>query len=62
MQLANNVKRLAAVPGFYKCQPGTEADRKIKVQNIFNCSSAFGQPELLLISEQNADTAFRLSA
>jgi hypothetical protein len=33
-----------------------------KVQNIFYCSSAMGQPKLQLISEQKADAAFRLLA
>ena len=34
-------------------QHGTEADWKTKVQNIFCCSPAFGQPKLLPISVQN---------
>jgi hypothetical protein len=50
------------VPIFDICQPGTKADWKTKVQNIFFCSSAFGQPELLQISEQKVDAAFRLPA
>ena len=42
--------------------PGTKADYKTKVQNIFNCSSASCQPKLKLISEQKVDAAFRLPA
>jgi hypothetical protein len=29
---------------------------------MFFCSTAFGQPKLLLISEQKVDAAFRLPA
>jgi len=57
-----NVFGLAAVPGFYDYQSGTEADWKTKVQNIFFCSSSFGQPKPLLISKQKTDAALRLPA
>ena len=35
---------------------------KTKVQNLFYHSFAFGQPELLMISQPKVDPAFRLPA
>jgi hypothetical protein len=50
------------VPVFILGSLATEANGKTKVQNIFCCLPVFGLPELLPISEQKVDTAFRLPA
>jgi hypothetical protein len=42
------------------CLPGAATDKRTKVDVYFCCSSAFGQPELLMIKEQKADAALRL--
>ncbi|RZK01781.1 MAG: hypothetical protein EOO46_19265 [Flavobacterium sp.] len=53
-----NGKRLAAVPIFCG-SPARQLKpiKKAKVQILFFCSSAFCQPELLLMSEPQADAA-----
>jgi len=61
-QITHNGKRLAAVPEFMFVSPELAPHCKTKVQNIFCCSSAFGQLKLLLISEIIGDAAFCLPA